>query len=370
MPIFLLFLSFDKLVCIVDKTPVTEQEINYLSQLYPGRDPGALLDKMIMNRLIVKSASEETIAVSDEEVASEKKRLLENVPAFRTLLADPYIDSLYTEELRIQGYTTKLIQYKFRSRLQTSPIEVENFYKNYKDSLALPETVTLEQLRVPVIPEEKDRFLFSAKKILSEYQSGKDFASLANKYSEDPASKFIGGELGSFKFQDLPQYFSGVLNLSEGEADIFKSPMGYHIVKVNKRGPGLLDLAHIFLKFDFTEKELTRGKDRAMKIREAWFQGDSTLNDQITQMGTIPIQSLGYLLSSVIDTIDVSKISQPLFEGDNFYLLRITDKQKGRIPTFSEVKDNIRNLLLQEKMQKILQEWSREAKEHIYVKKL
>ncbi len=370
MLLFLFFLSFDKLVAVVETKGITKQEVKYLSRLYPNVNDEELLDKMVMGRVIVSVARKETLAVSDEEVNSAKMRLLEGIPDLQDMLSHPYIDSIYNEELRIQIYTRKLIQNKFKGRIQISPSSVRNFYENYKDSLALPSSVTLEKLDIPVVPEEDNKLLKLAKRIISEYREGTDFAVLAKKYSDDPATKYIGGKLGVLKPEDLPQYLSGVLQIPEGEVGLFESPRGYHLVRLNRSDIRGIELEHIFLQFNFKEEELNVALKRAIEVRESWESGDSTLNERIVLMGTIPVKTLGYPLSAEIDALNEGEISHPILEGGKFHLLRAVWKTEGGIPPFSEVKENLRNILYQRMMDKALYSWYEEIKEKVYLKKL
>lgn len=370
MLLFLLFLSFDKLVAVVGTKGISRQEVGYLSSLYPNINEEELLDKMIMGRVVVNVAMEETLVVSDEEVNNAKINILQGMPGLQSLLSNPYVDSLYNEELRIQIYTRRLIQSKFQSRIHISPTSVRDFYESHKDSLTFPSTATLERLDVPVLLDEENRLLKLAKEIISEYRRGSDFATLVKKYSDDPGTKYIGGKLGFFNPEDLPQFLLGVLQISEGDVDMFESPRGYHIVRVKRSDIQGVELEHIFLQFDFKEEEMTTALRRIKEVRERWQRGDSTLNERIVSMGIIPIRAMGYPISAVVDTLDEGEISKPMLEGGSFHLLRVVEKREGGIPPFSEVKENISNILQQREADKALQSWFERIKEKVYIKKL
>jgi peptidyl-prolyl cis-trans isomerase SurA len=65
-------------------------------------------------------------------------------------------------------------------------------------------------------------------------ESGKKFAILASKYSEDPGSKIKGGDLGWTSPGELVPVFENVANsLETGQiSEPFKSPYGWHILEV------------------------------------------------------------------------------------------------------------------------------------------
>lgn len=370
MLLFLLFLSFDRLIAVVGTEAITEQEVTQLSRLYPGMNREELLDKMIIGMVVVNVAREETITVSDEEVNNTKSNILQQMPGLQVVLSHPYIDSLYNEELRIQLYTRKLTQREFQGKINVSPKEVRNFYKTHKDSLALPAMVTLERLMISITLEGEDPQERLALEIISQYRSGSDFDLLAKQYSDDRATKYRGGRLGLFVPEDLPSYLQGVSELKKGEVDIFESPNGYHIVLVKESDIKGIELAHIFLRFDFSNKEIDSAHKRAVKIRKRWLSEDSTLTESITPMGSLPVAALGEPLSTVIDSMKVGGISNPIQEGSNFYLLRVADKREGGIPPFEDVKENIRNILYQRKTQEALNVWIERAKKYVYIVRL
>jgi len=370
MLIFLLFFSFDELVAVVENRAITEQEVSYLSRLYPGMSEEELLDRMIMGRVILSVAKEETIVVDIEEVRNEKERIIQNVPGLQVMLSHPYIDSLYTEELRVQLYMRKLIQSKFQGKINVSPTSVRDFYESNKDSFSFPPTVTLERLDVQIIPDENNKLLKKAQDIINQFKNGANFGVLAREYSDDVATKYIGGKLGKFKPEDLPPHFMGVLQIPEGEVELYESPYGYHIVHLKGSDINSIELEHILLDYKFEEEELKSGFNRAKEFKDRWMSGDTSLYSLIEPMGRVPVKALGYTLSSVIDTLDIGEISEPILEGSKFHLLRIADKTESTVPPFSEVKDRIRDLLYQREMDKKFRDWFANIEDKVYLKRL
>lgn len=104
-----------------------------------------------------------------------------------------------------------------------------------------------EKAPEPLTEEQKEQFestnaaaLKRAQDIQAEVNAGKDFASLADQFSDDPGNAASddgtkkGGDLG---FQDLSVYVAefkeAVEKLKDGEAtkEAIQSPFGYHIIK-------------------------------------------------------------------------------------------------------------------------------------------
>ena len=79
-----------------------------------------------------------------------------------------------------------------------------------------------------------------ARTLLSDLQSGADFAAVAREHSLDPSTKESGGDLGFFPRNTLvvPQVEDVAFSLSVGQvSDVVQSAMGYHIVQVLERVP-------------------------------------------------------------------------------------------------------------------------------------
>jgi len=368
---FCLLSAFDELVCVVDREPITKEEITYIAMFYPGVGYDDLIDKVINNKIIEYIAQEETLTVSEEEISKMKNEITANTPGIAALLTNDYVNKLYSEQIKAQILTNKLIGTKFRERLKVSPAEIQKFYQNHKDSFRIPEIVTIGKIQIPVLSPDNNYLLDKAKKVLKEYEQGADFSSLVKKYSDDVVTIPYEGKLGKFTPNDIPPHLTGVLELKEREAEIFESPTGYHIIKLDKREGINLSLSQILLEYRFNEKEIKSAEKKALRIRKQWSSvTDSTFSDEIELIGPVPIQALSPGLATMIDTMKVGQISEPLLEGNNFHLLKINSKEKNRLPEFSEIKDRLSGLLMQQKMMKLIDEWLEKEKEHIFIKKI
>ncbi|MEO0293080.1 MAG: peptidyl-prolyl cis-trans isomerase [candidate division WOR-3 bacterium] len=368
--ILFLFFAFDGIACVVDREVITREELRYISVFYPGISSQVLLEKLINDKIILRIAEADTLKVSDEEIAKMKDEMLLNNPSLSFILRDEYLDKVYTEQLKAQAYSNKLVSSKFREKLKISPGEVHNFYNTYKDSLRMPETVVFQRLQIPVLSPENDIFLKKAKRILDEYIKGMDFSLLVKKYSDDFATVPYGGRIGSFTPQDIPIYFAQVLKLEEGEAEIFESPRGYHIIRLEGKDGINLILSQILVEVKLKEEEIRRREREALKIKEKWEKGDTTFPYEIESMGPIPLKALTPELFSIIDALKPGEVSKPILEGSKFYLFKIVKKEESKVPEFSEIKDKLTSLLIQKKMLKLLSKIIEEEKKHVFVKKL
>jgi peptidyl-prolyl cis-trans isomerase SurA len=82
--------------------------------------------------------------------------------------------------------------------------------------------------------------MMTAANVLFEARSGKDFAELARKHSDDPGAKTDGGDLGTFKKGEmLPEIEATVLKMKPGEiSELVVTTAGIHIIKLEERSAG------------------------------------------------------------------------------------------------------------------------------------
>lgn len=85
--------------------------------------------------------------------------------------------------------------------------------------------------------EERDRLRARAEELRERIASGADFAELARRHSDDPASAAEGGDLGWIeRGQLLPELESVLLELPvDSISDVVPTRLGFHIVRVTER---------------------------------------------------------------------------------------------------------------------------------------
>jgi peptidyl-prolyl cis-trans isomerase SurA len=113
---------------------------------------------------------------------------------------------------------------QLRDKTQTNSLNVEEFFIRH----ILVNTDAL-------FTDESAQALLNDLK--SQIESGADMASLADEYSQDPGTRGRGGELGWSSLDNFVQEFTQVaksLPLNQ-LSDVFKSPYGYHILRVEEK---------------------------------------------------------------------------------------------------------------------------------------
>lgn len=133
----------------------------------------------------------------------------------------------------------------------------------FKKIIVLPELVRAK-LQIYWLGRATDLANYQlAERVAQELGRNLDFPGAAETYSEDEASKYLGGDLGFFSREELsPSVSDVVFSLRENEISrVVVSTDGYHIFQVTVRDdrsdPGRVQLRHIYFPGESFEKSLT-----------------------------------------------------------------------------------------------------------------
>lgn len=210
----------------------------------------AALDRLIERKLTGQKIKELNITVSEEEIrqAIDDVRKQNSIPSEEALVAALAAQGLsfdqYRAQLKEQIEKLKLVSIEVRAKVHVGETEMRDYY-----AANLPKYTEEESYRARHIffktgekatPEEIQKTKATALSVLADARDGKDFAELAKKFSEDPAARKDGGDLGSFKKGDMqPELEKSILSLKPGEvSDLVTTPIGFHIIKLEARVAG------------------------------------------------------------------------------------------------------------------------------------
>lgn len=285
--------TYDSVIAVVNDTSIIESEIDSkFSQLLKFKsipknryvaEKSRILDKYIEDALVMEAADNEAIVVTDRRVLGhieelmkqyfstkiqDKKKLdkqvakvmnrLEKQLAEDTMVddkeLDAYIDGFigfiesrfqigfkdYFEEIRAQIMREQVMSIAIGVS-PPGPDEAMNFYKKNKSRFG-DEVWVKHILIVPAggsFTAERDaNQKMSA--LRERIMAGESFEKLAVVNSQDRESAARGGDLGWKMLAEMDPYLAGYINQMRGTGQIsqvFKSGMGYHIVKLMGRRP-------------------------------------------------------------------------------------------------------------------------------------
>ncbi len=210
----------------------------------------AALNSMINRKLIALKIKELDIRVTDEEL----KLAIEDVKKQNNITQDALVAALnsqgvsfeeYKVQLREQLERLRVVSQEVRAKIQITEKELQDFYREHPENFQSDEILQARQIFFKIPPASSDaetkRITAKAESVLLEARSGKDFAELARKYSDDVSAK-DGGDLGIFKPGEmLPEFEIALSKLKPGEvSELFKTASGLHLVRMEGRSHGEL----------------------------------------------------------------------------------------------------------------------------------
>jgi peptidyl-prolyl cis-trans isomerase SurA len=208
------------------------------------------LDRLIEKKLTEQKVRELNIHVSEEEIrqAIDDVRKQNNIPSQEALISALSAQGLtldqYRSQLREQIEKLKLVSMEVRAKVQVGETEMRNYYAaniaKYTEDESYRARHIFFKTGEKATPVELKRSQATALAVLADAKSGKDFAELAKTFSEDPAARKDGGDLGSFKKGDMqPDLEKTILSLKPGEiSELVSTPIGFHIIKLEARVAG------------------------------------------------------------------------------------------------------------------------------------
>ena len=253
----------NRVVAIVNDEVVTLYELNTMMQALTGISSEQLknkseevyfetrqkvLDELIDKKLVLGKIKELEIEVTAKEVDQAIERVkADNQFTQEDLLAklkerggnyESYRKSIKEELERIQ-----LINYEVKSKIILREEEIEQYYNTHRDEFTRQGKVRLAVIFLkqedPADKNEARALYQKAQDILSMIKDGKNFANLAEKFSNGPGAS-EGGDLGVFKMSELnPEMAEIIKDLSTGEVSkpVIR-PYGIRIIKVEEKDGG------------------------------------------------------------------------------------------------------------------------------------
>ncbi|MDI6779835.1 MAG: peptidylprolyl isomerase [Bacteroidota bacterium] len=336
----------DRIVAIVDKEIIVESELNQQVDFFVFNNkvdpntPGLkqqVLDVMINEKLILARAIEDTnVFVTEDEITQQLDAILQQ--RIQQFGSERRLEELYgmpiskikrefRDEMRKQILSQKMQQFKFGG-ITVTRREIEEFFTEYTDSLplVLEEVELYHILKIPaksldVITAAKAK----AQKVLDSLRMGGDFADFARRYSQDPGSSKVGGDLGSTRRgQFVKEFEEAAFALDEGKlSDLVESPFGIHIIQLTERRGEMINTRHILFKVetdtisDLATIQLL--KSIADSIRSggrfsdfAKRYSDDTETASIGgYLGRLPIEQLDKDFSAIVIELREGEISEP-----------------------------------------------------------
>lgn len=365
-----------------------------------------VLEDLLFQKLMLHQALLDSVVVTENEVLNEVDSRIDNFIA--QLGGEDQLESYFDkkiyeikEEMFEPIESSLLIQrvrYGITSSVTITPSEIRSFFGTFSsDSLPIVNE-EVEVAQILKLPPASSSAVSETKKKLEKLKSriakGESFGTLAILYSEDPGSSRNGGLYTSIKRGMFVKEFEAVMfSLEVGEvSDVFKTEYGYHIMVLEERREDEVDVRHLLMSPKISPLDLNNAKDLLQVVRDSILDGDLLFtkaalrysDDNSTKFNggklinpstgdtKFELAQLEQGINVAIENLDVNEITEPLFvkmdDGKEAYrmFLLLNRKQQHQVNLVDDYK-RIRDLALESKKDKSIEEWISKSLEQTYV---
>ena len=403
----------DKIIAKVDNYIVLKSELelayqNYLAEGNPANEQARceLLNRLIVNKLMVAKAEIDSVVVLDAEVDMNTEQrmniILQNSGNSPEQLERAYGKTLDQIKLELRDQIREqMIAREMTSRItkdiKVTPSEIKRFFNKIPpDSLPFYSSdVEIAQIvKVAAISNEQKQ---EAKRRLSELRdralSGEDFGELAKKYSEEPGANMSGGDLGYVGRGGMVSQFEAMaFKLKKGEiSEPFETQFGFHIMQLLERRGNEYHSRHILLFGSPSAQDIKKAEQyldsvRTLIVRDSikFEQAAKQFSDDANTKGRggfftdadgsakVSLREIDPVVYLAIDTMKVGTISRPLTyrTDDGKDAVRILFFSKKLPPHQANLKDDwsrIQSAALAEKKDRALDKWFNKSRSDVFI---
>lgn len=398
----------DRIVAVVNDEVITMNELaerlrlarNQLARQNVTPPPDDVLERQVLERLIVDRAQlqfarENAIRIDDVQLDRTVGRIAEEnrmtMSQFRDVLErDGIAFSKFREDVRNDILISRVREREVDSRVAISEGEIDNFIA--QSGSAGDDAVTeinLAQIlvRVPenATPEQLAERRKRADEALAQLRGGADFARVSAAFSDSPEA-LAGGILGYRPRDRLPELFvDAVAGLKSGEISaVFKSPNGFHILRLVDRRGGAIKAAvnqtrvrHILIRpnellsqdqarrrlVDLKERIVNKAADFADLARLQSNDGSASKGGDLGWVypgDTVPE------FEKVMNELKSGELSEPVQTQFGWHLIQVMERRTEDMSQ-DRVRQVARLALRERKADEAYQEWLRQLRDRAFV---
>lgn len=356
-----------------------------------------LLGKLMEDKMYAHQAIQDSIAVSDGEINSYVDRqvafLVEQVGSMPKVLEYYKKDdekSFRDELTQIvkERMLAERMQSKIVEEVEITPEEVRQWYNKlskeelpyFGDEVEIAQIVKEPKPTQEEIQKTIDRLNAFRTDVL---ENGSSFAIKQTLYSEDPGKAQNNGVYRINKNSGFVQEFKDVaFSLNQGEvSEPFKTQFGWHILTVERIRGQELDVRHILLRPEISQKALDQAKTELDSIRSMVMEGKFTFQEAARNFSDqketrfdggvlrnpdnfdtkFELTKMDPTLYSQISKLSDNEISRPIMEetrtGVVYKLMKVISKYEAHPADFVQDYVKIKELALKEKQIRTIAEW-------------
>ncbi|MFP6638518.1 MAG: peptidylprolyl isomerase [Nitrospinaceae bacterium] len=238
------------------------QEIKPEDEVTIGRE---LIKELVRREIVVQKAQSLGITITEKKIESQLKSIEDQFPSQKSFITALAFQHMTIEALKQKIHRTlledELIRWEVAPKVEVDENETKKYYDTHLTRFTKPVLYRLSHIHTATIKPsggtEDEESREKAKRltdlvneeakekinsVLKRVQAGENFGDLAKRFSEDEASREMGGYLGDLhQGSTIPEIGETMIKLHEGEtSSIIKSPYGYHILKLDEIIPSQL----------------------------------------------------------------------------------------------------------------------------------
>lgn len=341
----------------------------------------ARIDQLL---LLQAAASDTTLRVPEEAITNAVNARISQIEREyggraaleRALESSNLTLETYRERLMLQQRRDALIQnYVRRIRQERKPPtvteeDIRAFFEANREQIGMrPPTIAFRQVVLPVEPSDSAlaRTRALADSLIELARGGEDFAALARRYSEDPGSRDLGGDLGFSRPGGnyyLP-FERAMFSPTARPGDVIgpvRTPVGLHIIKLERIRGAERQVRHILLRPEINEADIERAVAKGDSLAEAMRAGadvDSIAAlhadpDELVRVGPWRQDSLPALYAEALSDVSEGEVVGPIRLTDGpapqVVVLRVTDLEPARPASVDDYRATIQERLADNKL--------------------
>lgn len=358
-----------------------------------------IIEDLFRSKLLIDQAKIDSVEIAPEQVEEQLDMKLNfiiqqmngDVERFQEYYGKTVsqVKKMMRKDLANQMLANRM-QGMILENVQITPKEVVEYFNSIpQDSLPyFNSEVEIGELVIfpEVNQEERDKAIAQILDIKSRIEAGESFNDLARKYSDDPGSARLGGDLGwQTRGQFVPEFEAAAFNLEIGEmSDLVETDFGFHLIRLIARRGNRIHVEHILVKPSITDADVQLAVEKLDSIKRLiesdslyWefavkkFGSDETQSfhngGRVTNPKTgntfFETPDLDHEVFFAIDTLEVGDITPPLVKHDNItksYVLKIVklfSRSKPHTASLTQDYDKIKNAAINQRQGQYLTEW-------------
>lgn len=367
-----------------------------------------ILEQLLVQKMMLNQAKIDSVEVKDNEVMQQVDARLNYFT--QQVGGQDKLEEYFKKPIlqlrrdQMEAVRTQMITQKMQSSItkdvKITPSDVRKYYSRLSEDSIPYVSTQYEVEQIVVYPEIEQSEIDRIKERLRDFQrqvaEGRDFATLAVLYSEDPGSASRGGDLGWYsKSGFVPEFSAVAFNMHEkGKVSkIVQTEFGYHIIQFIDRKGDRINCRHILLK----PKVSTESRNKGIAFLDsvsAWINSgklsfeeaastfsmdkDSRSNGGLMvnpedgtrkfQLGQIPAE-----IAKAIQNLQEGQFSKPFVMMDDkkgretIRLVRLLKKHDPHKANVSDDYDMLKSMFEGQKRKEVLDSWIVNKQKELYV---